>query len=111
LIENNKSIITDEFRGLFLVKRKLTALLIGTGVLMGAAGGASAHSHQILTPGKGDPIISLEPFHGTDPTNGAITNNPNVAELYSPTHGLHPIHYFLHMGPGQENSNIQVVRQ
>ncbi len=55
-----------------------------------AAGTASAHEHQICTPGQGDPVLSEEPFHG----------------------GLfHPKHTYLHKGPSADERAITVVAE
>ena len=75
-----------------------------------AVGTAGAHSHQICTPGQGDPELGQEPFHTQDPSNGAILNNPNVTQANYDTWGLHPIHHFLHVGPSADDRAITVVR-
>ena len=75
-----------------------------------AVGTASAHEHQICTPGQGDPTLDQEPFHTQDPSNGAILNNPNVTEANYDTWGLHPKHHFLHVGPSADDRAITVVR-
>jgi hypothetical protein len=62
--------------------RRIMLLVMVASVMtpMLAVGTASAHSHQICTPGQGDPTLSQEPFHTEDPSNEAILNNPNVTQ-------------------------------
>jgi len=88
----------------------LLVMVASVMTLMLAVGTASAHSHQICTPGQGDPTLSQEPFHTEDPSNGAILNNPNVTQANYDTWGLHPIHHFLHLGPSADDRAITVVR-
>ena len=93
------------------MRTQLRRALLGAMILsLAAAGPVSAHGHQICTPGRGDPIIDPEPFHGQDPTNGAILSNPNVTAAAYAAWGLHPIHHFLHIGPSVDARAISVVR-
>ena len=87
---------------LFIVGAVMTVTL--------AVGAASAHEHQICTPGQGDPVLAEEPFHGEDPTGGAILNNPNVTQANYDAWGLHPKHHFLHVGPSSGDRAVTVVR-
>jgi len=70
----------------------------------------AAHGHQICTPGAGDAVIDPEPFHGQDPSGGAIQSNPNVSSSAYTAWGMHPIHHFLHIGPSNGSRAITVVR-
>ncbi len=92
------------------MRRLLLALMITTALLGMMAGAASAHEHQICTPGAGDPVLAPEPFHGEDPTGGAILNNPNVDPAQHARWGLHPLHHFLHLGPSSGERAITVIR-
>jgi hypothetical protein len=95
-------------------KRLLTGALAAAGssvLVVGlTAGPAAAHDHRIETPGQGDPVIGEEPFHGDDPSSGAILANPNVDSDQHATWGMHPIHHFLHLGPSHEARAITVHR-
>lgn len=88
----------------------LLALAMITALLVTMVSTVSAHEHQICTPGAGDPILAPEPFHGEDPTGGAILNNPNVSPTQYATWGLHPLHHFLHLGPSSGERAITVIR-
>ncbi len=92
------------------MRRLLPALVMTTALLATMVSGVSAHEHQICTPGAGDPVLSPEPFHGQDPSGGAIRNNPNVNEAQYTTWGLHPLHHFLHLGPSSGERAITVIR-
>ena len=90
--------------------RVVAAGCVIAAVLFGGASVAGAHEHQICTPGGGDPVLSPEPFHGDDPSGGAILNNPNVGATQYATWGMHPLHHFLHLGPSAGSRAITVVR-
>lgn len=90
-----------------LLRRALVAALV---LSVATVASAAAHGHQICTPGGGDPVIDPEPFHGDDPTGGAILHNPNVDEAQYNAWGLHPIHHFVHLGPSAGSRAITVVR-
>lgn len=77
---------------------------------LATVGIVTAHGHQICTPGAGDPVVDPEPFHGQDPSGGAILNNPNVTLTAYTAWGMHPIHHFLHIGPSRDSRAITVVR-
>lgn len=55
-------------------------------------------------PGVGDPLIDPEPFHGADPSGGAILRNPKVSA------SAYEAWDFLHIGPSANSRNISVVR-
>ena len=88
----------------------LAALALLVSISVATSGRAYAHEHQICTPGAGDPVLKEEPFHGGDPTNGAILNNPHVTQANYDAWGLHPLHNFLHVGPAGDNRAITIVR-
>ena len=88
----------------------LAALALLASISLATGGTARAHEHQICTPGAGDPVLKQEPFHGGDPSNGAILNNPHVTEANYNRWGLHPLHNFLHLGPSADNRAITIVR-
>lgn len=93
------------------MRRILLLVVVSSVVTLAlATGSAGAHSHQICTPGQGDPELGQEPFHTEDPSGGAILNNPNVTQANYDTWGLHPIHHFLHLGPSADSRAITVVR-
>ena len=85
------------------------AFALASSVVLVTAVTAEAHEHQICTPGTGDPVLPEEPFHGDDPTGGAILNNPNVTATNYNTWGLHPLHNFLHRGPSEQERIITVI--
>ncbi|WP_216830920.1 hypothetical protein [Alkalihalobacterium elongatum] len=91
--------------------KKGISLALAATFILGAASTVGAHEHKIITPGGKEVIIKEEPFHGTDLTNGKIFNNPHYnthGENAFDTHGLHPIHYMLHMGPSKDKRAIKV---
>ena len=91
--------------------RRLLLILVAMAAMAVVSGDtASAHEHQICIPGAGDPVLAPEPFHGEDPSGGAILNNPNVNPTQYATWGLHPLHHFLHLGPSGGERAITVIR-
>jgi hypothetical protein len=93
------------------MRTQLRRAVIGAIVLsLTVAGSAAAHDHQVCTPGAGDPLIGAEPFHGQDPSGGAILNNPNVSPVQYAAWGMHPIHHFLHFGRSADTRAITVIR-
>ena len=86
------------------------AVALTSTVTLVTPGAADAHEHQICTPGAGDPVLPEEPFHGEDPTGGAILNNPNVTAANLGTWGLHPLHNFLHKGPSSLEREVTIIR-
>lgn len=90
--------------------RKRTVVVAGAAAfLMGIAGPASAHTHQVCTPGAGDPYIEPEPYHGGLPGNSESTRqdlgtNPNFG-----SRGFHPIHESLHLSQAEGKRRITVV--
>lgn len=88
-----------------------TRTLLATGVVamvLGTATPALAHTHQICTPGVGDPLIQPEPYHDSLPgasgaTRQDLDTNPNYG-----SRGFHPIHESLHLTTATER-NITVV--
>lgn len=93
-----------------MTRPMMLALSAALLLALGVASGVSAHGHQVCTPGAGDPLIAPEPFHGDDPSGGAILTNPHVSETAYEAWGLHPIHHFLHIGPSADTRGITVVR-
>ncbi len=85
------------------------ACVLASSVTLVTAVTADAHEHQICTPGVGDPVLPEEPFHGEDPTGGAILNNPNVTTQNYNSWGLHPLHNFLHRGPSSQEREVTVI--
>ena len=91
--------------------RRLLLILVVMAAMVGTmVDTAGAHEHQICTPGTGDPVLSPEPFHGQDPSGGAILNNPHVRDDQYAAWGMHPLHHFLHLGPSREERAITVIR-
>jgi hypothetical protein len=67
------------------------------------SGTALGHDHSLSNPGDADVCLPQEPahIHDEDPTNGAIRNNKHHSDEGTAHLGaLHPIHHFLHWGPG-----------
>ncbi|MFP5308010.1 MAG: hypothetical protein ACLGIR_00335 [Actinomycetes bacterium] len=70
---------------------------------------AAAHTHQVCTPGNGDPLIQPEPYHGSMPgesggTRQDVGSNPNHG-----SRGFHPIHESLHLSNAAGQRAITVV--
>lgn len=89
--------------------KKRTIVAVAGAALMSVAGPALAHTHQICTPGSGDPIIQPEPFHDSLPgqsenTRADLDTNPNYG-----SRGFHPIHESLHLSEGADERAITVV--
>lgn len=76
-----------------VMKKLLAAGAVFGGVILGTTSTASAHVHQIETPGGQTVILPCEPFHGDAP--GASEN-------------AHPLHDRLHKGPGQDRNAVTV---
>ena len=86
----------------------VTATLFAVGMF---AAPALAHPHSLDNPGT-CLDIPQEPdhLHGQDPTDGAIHANKHYNQG-DQAHGgaLHPIHHFLHWGPGAASQNSEIT--
>ena len=91
---------------------RLARVAVGATVLLAlSAAPVAAHEHSLVTPG-GNVVCLSDPLEGADPSDGAMAEgNPWVPDdmigggIYR---GQHPLHWFLHLGPGQAESAISL---
>ncbi len=63
--------------------RRIILLLTAAAVMVLtlAVGAASAHDHQICTPGQGNPTLAQEPFHTQDPSMAKVEQKKGFCAL------------------------------
>ena len=79
--------------------------------LTAAATPVFAHEHSLTTPG-GNVVCLSDPLEGADPSDGAMAAGnkwvPDTMIGGGIYRGHHPMHWFLHLGPGQAESAISL---
>lgn len=85
------------------MKRMVAGTAVCVSLVVGGAGAAAAHEHDLITPGGNVVTLPCEPFHGTTPGESQHSAN------WDSTRGLHPIHWGLHKSPSEEQRAIKVV--
>ena len=95
------------------MRTRIARVALGATMLLAvAAAPVLAHEHSLTTPG-GNVVCLSDPQEGADPSDGAMAaGNKWVPDdmigggIYR---GHHPMHWFLHLGPGQAHSAITMT--
>jgi hypothetical protein len=95
------------------MRNRIARAFLGAAILVAvAAAPAFAHEHSLTTPG-GHMVCLSDPQEGADPSNGAMAAGnklvPDTMVGGGQYRGHHPMHWFLHLGPGQDHSAITVT--
>lgn len=95
------------------MRTRIARAVFGAAILLAVAvAPAFAHQHTLTTPG-GNVVCLSDHQEGEDPSKGAMAaGNKFVPDdmvgggIYR---GHHPMHWFLHLGPGQVHSAITLT--
>jgi len=95
------------------MRTQIARVALGATILLAvAAAPASAHEHSLTTPG-GNVVCLSDPQEGADPSGGAMAAGnkwvPDTMIGGGIYRGHHPLHWFLHLGPGQVHSAITMT--
>lgn len=91
------------------VTRRRLVVAVAATALTTISAPASAHTHQVCTPGNGDPIIQPEPYHGSMPGGSGATRQDVGSNPNHGSRGFHPIHESLHLSNAAGQRAITVV--
>lgn len=95
------------------MRTRIAHVALGAAVLLAvAAAPVAAHDHSLTTPG-GNVVCLSDPHEGQDPSRGAMAAGnkwvPDTMIGGGIYRGHHPMHWFLHLGPGQVRSAITMT--
>ncbi len=95
------------------MRTRIARVALGATMLLAiTAAPALAHEHSLTTPG-GNVVCLSDPQEGQDPSGGAMAAGnkwvPDTMIGGGTYRGHHPMHWFLHIGPGQVHSAITMT--
>ncbi|MEO6206368.1 MAG: hypothetical protein ABIP77_00270 [Candidatus Limnocylindrales bacterium] len=95
------------------MRTRIARALFGAAILLAVAvAPAFAHQHSLTTSG-GNVVCLSDHQEGADPSNGAMAAGnkwvPDTMIGGGIYRGHHPMHWFLHLGPGQVHSAITMT--
>ena len=95
------------------MRTRIARVALGATMLLAiTAAPAFAHEHSLTTPG-GNVVCLSDPQEGEDPSGGAMAAGnkwvPDTMIGGGIYRGHHPMHWFLHIGPGQVHSAITMT--